>query len=830
MRALDVGRLRWILLGLVAALGAAIGAVFLISIRSATDSTVATASRQAATFARTLEEHAARSFGAADTALAALVEALEGRSPFSAMDPLALIRDRRAMVPGAVTVSWVGADGLLRLDSEAPGSAAADFSNRTYFETHRTRPDPGLYVSPPTYDLGRDMWTIVISRRLSDPQGAFAGVVALKLDAHFFNAYYASLDVGAGGAISLWRDDGMLLARHPFDPAASGRIFAGQPLHRGLQASLNEQTHSVVSPIDGVARLQSWRRVQGLPVAVSVAYAESTYMAPLRDAVRVQSMAAAAGAALVVALALLVWFQLGRLQRLDVERRAGAERLAQSRRQLRTVVDSVPAIINAKDSDGRYTLMNAYQAAIFGIHPRQAIGKRLAEFVDPAFAAEVDRRERDLIDRGREIRDQEESFPDAQGRMRHFLTSKVPIFDDSGGVAQYVSVATDVTRIREMERVARAAETRLRAALESIPEGFAIFDSNDRLVVANRPYAEMFAGLEDPGAIQGMSFEDLVRLSVARGEPIEPGYDVNAWIAERVRRHLECAGGSRLLRIAGGRTIAVSERHVPGVGIVGVRTDVTRLVETEAALRHARDAAEAANRAKSQFLANMSHELRTPLNAIIGFAEVIEREMFGKAGNRRYVEYAADIAASGRHLVDLIGDVLDMSKIEAGRYEIEEETIDLRATLDSALAIVRGQARQAGVLLEIRPDTAGRIAARADDRALRQVLLNLLSNAVKFTPKGGRVDVWLAADSAGIEFAVADTGVGIAPEDLPHVTEPFRQAHGVGAVYGGTGLGLAISRRLVEMHGGRLELESARGEGTRARVVLPPERLIHEAA
>jgi signal transduction histidine kinase len=327
-----------------------------------------------------------------------------------------------------------------------------------------------------------------------------------------------------------------------------------------------------------------------------------------------------------------------------------------------------------------------------------------------------------------------------------------------------------------------------------------------------------------------MSFEDLVRLSVARGEPIEPGYDADAWIAERVRRHLECAGGSRLLRIAGGRTIAVSERHVPGVGIVGVRTDVTRLVETEAALRHARDAAEAANRAKSQFLANMSHELRTPLNAIIGFAEVIEREMFGKAGNRRYVEYATDIAASGRHLVDLIGDVLDMSKIEAGRYEIEEEAIDLRATLDSALAIVRGQARQAGVLLEIRPDAAGRVAARADDRALRQVLLNLLSNAVKFTPKGGRVDVWLAADSAGIEFAVADTGVGIAPEDLPHVTEPFRQAHGVGAVYGGTGLGLAISRRLVEMHGGRLELESARGEGTRARVVLPPERLIREAA
>jgi PAS domain S-box-containing protein len=829
-RALDVGRLRWILLGLVAALGAAIGLVFLIAIRSAHDSTVATAARQAATLARTLEEHAARSLGAADTALAALVEALEGRSPFATVDLGALIRDRRDMVPGAIAVSWIDSDGKLRLDSEARGLAALDFSASSYFEAHRARADLALYVSPPVYDRARDVWTIVLSRRLVDRADAFAGVVTLALDARFFNAYYASLDVGPGGAISFWREDGLLLARHPFNPGALGRIYAGQPLHRGLLAGLSEQTHQVTSPIDGVARLQSWRRVHGLPVAVSVAYAESTYLAPLRDAVRVQSLAALAGAALVLALALLVWFQLGRLQRLDAERRADAERLSQSRRQLRTVVDSVPAIINAKDAEGRYTLMNAYQAAVFGIHPREAIGKRLAEFVDPGFAADVESRERELIERGREIRDLEESFPDAQGRLRHFLTSKVPIFDDKGNVAQFVSVATDVTRIREMERVTRAAETRLRAALESIPEGFAIFDETDRLVVANRPYAEMFAGLDDPAAVQGMSFEDLVRLSVARGEPPEPGYDANSWIAERVRRHRARASAPSLLRIAGGRTISVSERHVPGVGQVGVRTDVTKLVETEAALRQARDAAEAANRAKSQFLANMSHELRTPLNAIIGFAEVIEQEMFGKAGNRRYVEYAADIAASGRHLVDLIGDVLDMSKIEAGRYELEEETVDLRATLDAALAIARGQARQAGVKIEIRADAAGRLDARADGRALRQVLLNLLSNAIKFTPKGGRVDVGLRSGPAGIEIEVADTGIGIAAEELPHVAEPFRQAHGVGRNYGGTGLGLAISKRLVELHGGRLALTSELGRGTRVAVTLPAARLIREAA
>jgi PAS domain S-box-containing protein len=825
-RALDVGRLRWVLLGLVAALGVAIGLVFLIAIRSAHDSTVETTSRQAAAFARTLEEHAARSLGAADAALVKLAETLEGRGPFAQADRIATMRDRRDLVPGAISVAWIGAGGNLVLDSETRGMASGDFSAQPYFAAHRARADLGLYVSPPAYDRARNLWTIGLSRRLEGADGAFAGVVVLMLDAGFFNAYYASLDVGSGAAISLSRADGLLLARHPFDPAALGRLPADpQP-----PPELRERTHRIVSPLDGAAELQAWRRVQGLPLAVSVAYAEAKNLAPLRESVRVQILAAAAGGVLVLALALLLWFQLGRLRRLDAERRADAERLAQSRRQLRTVVDSVPAIINAKDASGRYTLMNAYQAAIFGVEPRAAIGKRLADFVDPAFAAAVEMRERDLIARGVEIRDEEESFPDAQGRLRHFLTSKVPVFDAAGGVAQFVSVATDVTRVREMERVARAAETRLRAALESIPEGFAIFDESDRLVVANRPYAEMFAGLEDPAAIQGMSFEDIVRLSVARGEPIEPGFDANAWIAERVRRHRDGGAGPRMLKIAGGRTIAVSERQVPGVGLVGIRTDVTRLVETEAALRQARDAAEAANRAKSQFLANMSHELRTPLNAIIGFAEVIEQEMFGKAGNRRYVEYAADIAASGRHLVDLIGDVLDMSKIEAGRYELEEEVIDLRATLDSALTIARGQAGQVGVRLDLRADAPARAAARADGRALRQVLLNLLSNAIKFTAKGGRVEIALRADSDGIEFAVADTGIGIAPEDLPHVTQPFRQAHGVGRHYGGTGLGLAISRRLVELHGGKLEIESASGKGTVARVRLAAERLIREAA
>ncbi|MBC8792812.1 MAG: hypothetical protein C6Y20_14515 [Tagaea sp. CACIAM 22H2] len=823
----DVARLRWVLLCLVVLLGVAIGVVYVTAAQSANERTIENSARQTAALARTLEVHAARSFGAADTALSAMIEALEGRGAFAGVDLQAMIADRRNFVPGIHSIVWIDADGLVRLDSTAIDVAPRDVSDANYFTAHRDRSGLGLYLSPPMADPDSGASVLIISRRLEDSQGEFAGVVAAALDAEYFRAYYATLDVGVGGSIALWSDDGMLLIREPHNPAMIGRVFAGQPLHRGLMSGLREQTHRVVSPLDGVARLQSWRRVADLPFVVSVAFAEEYYMAPMRAALRTQLIAVAAGAVITLALAFLVWFQLGRHARLDAERRAGIERLAQSRRQLRTVVDTVPAIINAKDREGRYTLMNAYQAAVFGIHPREAIGKRVSEFLSGPLAGEVEALERELAETGRAIRDHAESFPDASGRMRHFLTSKIPIFGDDGKVAQYVSVATDVTAIREMEATTRAAEARMRAAIESIPEGFAIFDEDDRLVVANRPYVEMFAGETDPSRLQGRTFEELVRMSIARGEPPEPGFTTETWVAERMRRHREGMTGTRLLRIADGRTVSVAERHVPGVGVVGIRTDVSRMVETEAALRNARDAAESANRAKSQFLANMSHELRTPLNAIIGFAEMIEKEIFGKVGSKRYIEYAADIAASGRHLVDLIGDVLDMSKIEAGRYTLEEDEVDLTQTIEAAIAIARGQAHHAGVRL----NAAGeKLRLRADGRALRQVLLNLLSNAIKFTPKGGRVDVAWRAREDGVEVDVADTGIGISQEDLPHVIEPFRQAQGVGRNYGGTGLGLAITKRLIEMHGGRLEIESEAGKGTRVRFRLPADRWLRDAA
>jgi len=228
---------------------------------------------------------------------------------------------------------------------------------------------------------------------------------------------------------------------------------------------------------------------------------------------------------------------------------------------------------------------------------------------------------------------------------------------------------------------------------------------------------------------------------------------------------------------------------------------------------------ELASRHKSEFLANMSHELRTPLNAIIGFSEVLAERMFGEI-NDKQAEYLADILESGRHLLSLINDILDLSKIEAGRMEVELKDFALPEAIENTLVLVRERAHRRGIALgqAIGADVGG---IRADERKVKQVLLNLLSNALKFTPEGGRIEVAARRVDDAVEIAVTDTGVGIAPEDQAAVFEEFRQVGTASKKVEGTGLGLAISRKFVELHGGRMWLTSEPGAGSTFAFTLP---------
>jgi cell cycle sensor histidine kinase DivJ len=253
--------------------------------------------------------------------------------------------------------------------------------------------------------------------------------------------------------------------------------------------------------------------------------------------------------------------------------------------------------------------------------------------------------------------------------------------------------------------------------------------------------------------------------------------------------------------------------------IVAVTRDITNAKHQERALVEARDAALAASRAKSRFLANMSHELRTPLNAIIGFSEMTMREMFGSIGPR-YQEYSRLIHESGTHLLDLINSVLDMSKIEAGKFELSEELLDLEETAESAVRFLRLPAERAGVALRLAIAPGARLIF-ADRRAVKQILVNLLSNGVKYTPPGGEV-VLRASCEHGIEITVSDTGTGISRSDLERLGKPFEQVETAEVrAKEGTGLGLALVKSMAQMHGGDAVLESALGQGTTVTVRLP---------
>jgi signal transduction histidine kinase len=231
---------------------------------------------------------------------------------------------------------------------------------------------------------------------------------------------------------------------------------------------------------------------------------------------------------------------------------------------------------------------------------------------------------------------------------------------------------------------------------------------------------------------------------------------------------------------------------------------------------------EAASRHKSEFLANMSHELRTPLNAVIGFSEVLTDRMFGEL-NEKQDEYLKDIHASGQHLLSLINDILDLSKVEAGRMELELTHFNLLATLDNALTLVRERAGRRGIAMHMSVDErVGHV--RADERKIRQVVLNLLSNAIKFTPDGGRIDVRAVPGDGGVEVSVSDTGVGIAPEDQEAIFEEFRQVGTAAKKVEGTGLGLALSRRFIELHGGSIRVGSQVGAGSTFTFTIPVRR------
>jgi PAS domain S-box-containing protein len=515
--------------------------------------------------------------------------------------------------------------------------------------------------------------------------------------------------------------------------------------------------------------------------------------------------------------------------------------LVAERRRLRQlldmVVDNIPHIVTVRDvRDMSYVLINRAAHDLLGVDISQLLGRADAG-IFPADVREIRRPlNQKVVDTGKPLEFPEMIVATPRG-PRIFKTTKFPLVDDDGVLRYVLSMNEDVTERRQAQDALRRSEQRLREALESFSDGLALFDGNDRLVLCNRRYRDMWPG-HGPVARPGTPFVEMVRAVALSGGLKRPIADIEAHVAEIVNFH-QHPPATREFPLADGRWFQVSDRATAEGGIVVTCSDITALKEREDSLRRtgrealrAKEVAENASRSKSDFLAKMSHELRTPLNAVIGFSEIIKDALLGDNPEKsaHYRAYASDIHTSGRHLLSLINDILDMSKIEAGKLELTEERVDVQQCIESSLLLVRERARQSGIALSVAAP-ANLPSLRADLRKMKQVLINLLSNAVKFTKRDGRVTIEAFVEESG-EFVlrVADTGIGIRPEDIDKALEPFGQVDDrLARSYEGTGLGLTLTKSLVELHGGRLEIASRCDEpptGTTVTAIFPAHRVL----
>ncbi|WP_413205624.1 PAS domain-containing sensor histidine kinase [Rhodospirillum sp. A1_3_36] len=401
--------------------------------------------------------------------------------------------------------------------------------------------------------------------------------------------------------------------------------------------------------------------------------------------------------------------------------------------------------------------------------------------------------------------------------------------DDHGDPLYFVLHVQDITQRREAEERARTAETHMLEAAELMSEGLLLFDARDRLVLTNSAFTASMPELASVLKL-GVTFQDLNRATMEANVFTQMDPDPQAWSAWRARLHRGKPAPFEVQRRDGTWFLIRESRTARGYTLI-LHTNITDLKIRERTLAEAKEAAELANHAKSEFLANMSHELRTPLNAIIGFSDIILHEMFGPVENPAYLDYARNINESGSHLLDIIGDILDLSKIEAGELSLDEEWAAPKAMVEVAVQMVLPRASLKRITLNTILNDAPE-AIYCDPLRIKQILINLLSNAVKYTPDEGTVTVTVKPSPAspstpkGLILKVSDTGIGMDEDGIRVAMTAFGQVESAYTRHqGGTGLGLPLTRKLTEAHQGRLTIESTLGQGTTVSVFLPPERL-----
>lgn len=503
------------------------------------------------------------------------------------------------------------------------------------------------------------------------------------------------------------------------------------------------------------------------------------------------------------------------------EKKRSEEQLRERTELLRNVLDHSPAIIAVRDREGRFQLVNRAYEEMFDVKGVDLKGKTVRDLMPDDFADDLSSYDRQVLETGEPMIHEHAAALKNGGDM--LFSVRFPIRDAAGNVSAVGSIATDISEIKWAEKALKESETRYQYAVHQA----GIWDWN--VVEGELYFSPRF---EEMLGYEESEFSALTGDSVIR--VLHPD-DVDHYFDE-LRQHFRTPGtgydsefrlrnknGSYRWYHARGQSFRDEKGTV--VRMSGLITDITERRKAEQELVLAKERAEYANRTKTEFLAHMSHELRTPLNSVIGFSQLMTGEVAGEL-SASYREYAALIENAGDHLLNVISDVLDVSKIEFGNLELVDEDVVVADLVKGVAALLNDMAAQRGVSLTVNRGIRDIPVLRADPLRCRQIIINLVSNAIKFSPRGDVViDAWF--DGGWTALSVTDTGVGIAPSDIERVLEPFSQIRGSHQQAGeGTGLGLHLSKRLTELQGGSLEIESELGKGTTVIIRFPPERTV----
>jgi PAS domain S-box-containing protein len=742
-----------------------------------------------------------------------------------------------ANLPQVANLILMDASGNYSNSSQVWPVPAMSLAHREQFKHLRDNIDAGLFVSEPVKNKIDGAWTIYLARRLSDRNGAFLGVAQAAVRLKHFEDFYASVSLGEGGSIALLRRNGMMLVRYPPVESMIGEVVGRQS--RGT-ADAGEPEYN--ESADGQLRFVAVSAVPDFPLTVTAALARETVLGSWRrDATLV--IVAASGAVAGITLLLTVLLR-------KIRKMRDSEMLLE--RQNRELERSSRLLLDAQRVGklGHWSSDEASQSAVWspqlfeiaGIPPTSAVSfDTLLSLIHPEDLQGY------LVERS-EARStgkpyvHEHRWVRPDGGIRWVRIESDPQSVDNRERGGAFGIVLDVTERKEAQAVAEESQARLFDAIESLAQGFILYDSEDRFVLANSHFREMFPELARV-LTPGMQYEDVLRAALRLDEFGRSDAEAEEWLERTKAWHY--AGSKAVERMNDmGRWIQFVDHKTSDGGTVGLRTDITEfkqiqsaleqklgdleriradletqkreLLETSEDLVKARDAAEAASRAKSDFLAMMSHEIRTPLSGMVGMIDLLRDTPLSPEQER----FTALAKESSDGLLNVVNDILDFSKLEAGRISPESIEFNIIHVVKGVVSLMTSKAQDKGLDLSTVISDDLPVWLKGDRNRIRQVLLNLVNNAIKFT-HAGRVDIavshcCLPDGEVELRIDVTDSGIGISPETQQQLFNPFVQADtSVSRKYGGSGLGLAICKQLCGLMGGSIGVDSDLGKGSR---------------